>query len=285
MAEDEYEILVVRHGAAPTKRSDVYLNHKLYGEEDGPAPTHYYFWIIRNASRTVLVDTGFSARAAAERHKEVLLAPDRAYELLGVDTAAPHTLIVTHCHYDHLGNINLFPSSQILISAAELQFWKSEVARKHLIAYYAEDEELAALRRAEEEGRVNTFSGTTEVAPGIEIIEVGGHTPGQSMVRVATTEGPVLLASDAVHFHRELDDDMPFTAVTNLPDLYRGLETVRQMLKEGQVTRVLTGHDPHELDGLRRLEGPLGENVAVIGHATARTVAHRTTPNGTEGKP
>lgn len=265
MAEDEYEILVVRHGTAPTKKSDVFLNHKLYGEEDGKAPTDYYFWILRNAARTVLVDTGFSAQSAAERHKRVLLLPARAYELLGVDITAPHTLIITHCHYDHLGNISLFPTSQILISATELQFWKSEVARKHLIAYYVEDEEIDALRRAEEQGRVTTFSGTTQVVPGIDIIEVGGHTPGQSMVRVVTSEGPVLLASDAVHFRRELDDDMPFAAVTNLPDLYRGLETVRQMVEKGQVARVLTGHDPHELEGLRRLEGSLGENVAVIG--------------------
>lgn len=263
MADDEYEIAIVRHGTTPTTRSEVFLNHRLYGEEDAPAPTDYYLWIVRNQARTVLVDTGFSADAARRRGKQVLVSPPTAYERLGVDASAELTVVVSHCHYDHLGNLDLFPAASVVVSAAELDFWTSDIARRFLISFYAEADDLAALRRAHDEGRVQTFSGTRRLAPGIEVIEVGGHTPGQAMVQVATSEGPVLLASDAVHFRRELDDDMPFTAVTDLPGLYRGLDTVRALRDQG--ARVVTGHDPAELDGLRRADGDLAEHVGFIG--------------------
>lgn len=265
ISEAEYEILVVKHGTAPTRRSDVYLNHKLYAEEDGPATTDYYLWVLRNETRTILVDTGFSPRAATQRGRQILVEPGEAYRQLGIDTEEPVTLVVTHCHYDHAGNLSLFPDAQVVLSAAEQDFWSSELSNRFLIGYYVESEDLAALRRAHEEGRVRTFSGTTEVAPGIELIEVGGHTPGQCMVKVSTRDGPVLLTSDAVHFRRELNEDMPFAAVTDLPALYQGLDHVRRMLESGEVVRVVTGHDPQELDDLPRVEGPLREYVGVIG--------------------
>ncbi|GAA4415253.1 N-acyl homoserine lactonase family protein [Georgenia halophila] len=263
MTDGTYEIAVVRHGTAPTTRRDVYLNHHLYGEDDGPSPTDYYLWVVWNEHRTVVVDTGFSEAAAAKRGKQILVAPAEAYTRLGVDTAAPHTLVVTHCHYDHLGNLDLFPAATIVMSQAERDFWFSPVAERFLIGFYAESADLATLRCADSEGRVRTFHGHTEVAPGIDLFEVGGHTPGQAMVLVSTADGPVLLASDAVHFRRELDEDMPFTAVTDLPGLYRGLDLVRAYRDEG--TRVVTGHDPAELDGLRRMDGPLGEHIGFLG--------------------
>lgn len=260
-----YEVAVVRHGTAPTTRREVYLNHHLYGEDDGPAPTDYYLWVVRNDERVVLVDTGFSADAAARRGKTVHLPPASAYEALGVDTSAPHTLVVTHCHYDHIGNLDLFPASSIVMSWREREFWDSPAAGRYLIGYYTEEADLAALRRADVEGRVRTFADRTDVAPGIEVVEVGGHTPGQLVLVVQTAQGRVLLASDAVHFRRELDDDMPFAAVTDLPGLYHGLEVVRRYRDDG--VRVVTGHDPDELDGLRRLDGPLGRHIGFLGRA------------------
>ncbi|MFC7404604.1 N-acyl homoserine lactonase family protein [Georgenia alba] len=262
MADGTYEIAVVRHGTAPTTRREVYLNHHLYGEDDGPNPTDYYLWVIRNEARTVLVDTGFSAAAAARRGKQVLVPPAAAYEALGVDLAAPHQLIVTHCHYDHIGNVDLLPSAQIVISRTERDFWFSPMAQKLLIGYFAEEDELAALRRAEDEGRMRAFVGHAEVAPGIDLLEVGGHTPGQSVVLVETPAGRVLLASDAVHFRREMDEDMPFAAVTDLPGLYKGLDLARDYREDG--VRVITGHDPAELDELRRLDGPFAEHIGLI---------------------
>jgi glyoxylase-like metal-dependent hydrolase (beta-lactamase superfamily II) len=70
------------------------------------------------------------------------------------------------------------------------------------------------------------------------------------MVTVPTSEGVVLLTSDAVHFAEELARDMPFVSITDLPATYLALQTVRELAAAGVVDRVISGHDPGELDDL-----------------------------------
>src|SRR5439155_158637 len=82
---------------------------------------------------------------------------------------------------------------------------------------YREPDRLRELRAA---GRLTLAGRTRQVAPGIELIEVGGHTPGQAIVTVATAGGPVILASDAVHYYEELERDRPFSIVASLADMY-----------------------------------------------------------------
>ena len=59
-AEDRYEVVVVKHGTRATRRSDVFLNHQLYGEPDGPFTVDYHLWILRSGTHTVLAHTGFA---------------------------------------------------------------------------------------------------------------------------------------------------------------------------------------------------------------------------------
>lgn len=263
--DDVYEVIVVRHGTRRTRRSEVFLNYGQYGEPDGPFVVDYYLWVLRNEARTVLVDTGFARGPAEARGRTVLAEPAGVYGDLGVDTDGEHLVVVTHAHYDHIGNVGLFPRSTVAISGAELDFWTSEVASKPLIGLFAEDDEVAALVEAEQEGRVRRLSGSVEVAPGVTVTEVGGHTPGQCMVTVRTTEGVVLLASDTVHFTEELDRDMPFMAVTDLPGLYDGLQTVRDLVDRGAVDQVLTGHDAAVLDRIEPYRADLVGVAGVIG--------------------
>jgi glyoxylase-like metal-dependent hydrolase (beta-lactamase superfamily II) len=262
---DRYEVVVVRHGTRVTRRSEVFLNHAQYGEPDGPFTVDYHLWVVRNATTTVLVDTGFARGPAEARGRTVLVDPADAYRRLGVDTDGRHPLVVTHAHYDHIGNVGLFPRSTVVVSSAEMDFWHSPVAGRRLIAHFTEADEVAVLSRAEEEGRVRRFSGSTEVAPGVVVTEVGGHTPGQCMVTVPTSAGVVLLTSDAVHFTEELERDMPFVSVTDLPATYEALQTVRDMVASGAVDVVLTGHDAGVLDRLEPYSPELAGVAGVVG--------------------
>ncbi|WP_199182652.1 N-acyl homoserine lactonase family protein [Cryobacterium sp. N19] len=262
---ESYEVIVVRHGTRLTKRSDVYLNHQVYDESDGPHRVDYFFWIIRNADRTVIVDTGFSGEAAERRERTVLVSPAAAYAALGIDTNHPHQVVITHAHYDHMGNLGLFPNSPVLMAESEVRFWNSPVSTKRLITHFTDAADVAALGEVRHQNRLSTFTGSTEIAPGIEVIEVGGHTPGQSMVRVTTSEGVVLLTSDALHFWEELERDMPFVSCTDLLGVYSGFQTLRDMLDRGEVDIVVPGHDSTSLDGFAPLTGPLENNAAVIG--------------------
>ncbi|WP_219414220.1 N-acyl homoserine lactonase family protein [Pseudonocardia nigra] len=264
-----YEVIVVRHGTRRARRSEVFLNYAQYGEPDGDFVVDYYLWVLRSQSTTVLVDTGFARGPAEARGRTVLVEPAEAYRSLGVDITRPHPLVVTHAHYDHIGNVGLFPRSPVVVSGAEIDFWTSPMATKALIAHFTESDEVAALARADAEGRLRRFSGSVEVAPGVVVTEVGGHTPGQSMVTVPTSEGVVLLTSDVVHFTEELERDMPFVAVTDLPAMYRGLQSVRDLVAARAVDHVLTGHDAGVLDRLEPYRPDLTGIAGVIGRLPA----------------
>lgn len=261
MASNTWEILVVKHGTRATRRSDVFMNYGFYGEPDGDFTVDYYFWILRNGEQVIHVDTGYSASGAAKRGRSVLIDPLEALGHLGLSASDGHPVVVTHAHYDHIGNIAAFTNSQIYISRKELEFWTGDIATRPLFSHFGDQEEVADIVAAKREGRVRELEGTLEIAPGVELIEAGGHTPGQLMVRVKTESGTVILASDAAHFHEEIERDMLFQSMADLPQSYRALDWIRA---ESNVT-VVTGHDSSELERFDALDGPLAEFASIIG--------------------
>jgi glyoxylase-like metal-dependent hydrolase (beta-lactamase superfamily II) len=199
------------------------------------------------------------------RNRTFLIDPAAAFAALGVDPGTAPQVIVTHAHYDHIGNLDLFPESEIIIARAELDFWLSSFASRTQFKHSIETEELEYLQRAAEEGRVTTFDDDCQVAPGIRVARVGGHTPGQSIVTVDTSEGQVVLASDAIHYYEEYEQDLPFMFVNDVREMYAGFDAIRQLM-DTTASHLVTGHDPSTLDRFTPVTtGPLAGLAATIG--------------------
>jgi glyoxylase-like metal-dependent hydrolase (beta-lactamase superfamily II) len=271
-SNEEYELLIVKYGTRRTIRREVFLNYHLYQAHDGEEPIDmdYFIWIARNAERTVLIDTGYSEATAKRRGWPFTVTVPTALERLGVKDSPDLTVILTHGHYDHIGNVGLFPTAKLLMARAEYEFWSGDYARRQQFHYSIEDEELERLQALNAADRLTLTSGDQEVAPGISIIEIGGHTPGELMVTVRTAAGPVLLTSDAMHYFEENDHDYPFAITADVPGAYDAFDRIRQMIGEGQITHLVSGHDPSTFDRFRPdPDGPLPGLVARIG-GTAR---------------
>lgn len=252
---------MVRHGTHRTRRSNVFLNYPFYGEPDGPFTLDYFLWVLRRGDEVIVVDTGYSSAGAAARGRTVVIDPLEALRRLGIDPASGVPVVVTHAHYDHIGNLPAFTASPVHIARSEMEFWTSELATRLLFSHFGDPREVDELRRIEAEGRLRPFTGSATIAEGVELVEAGGHTPGQAMVVVETSEGRVLIASDAAHFVEELERDMPFASMADVPQAYRVLERIRQT----DAVHVLTGHDAGTLAALEPLGEPLPGLAAVVG--------------------
>ena len=100
-----------------------------------------------------------------------------------------------------------------------------------------------AVAFAREGARVVFTNGEGEIAPGITVHRVGGHTHGMQIVRVWTRDGWLVLASDAVHMYANLEKQNPYPAAYNVFDMLEGAKTAVK-LANGNAAKVIPGHDP-----------------------------------------
>ena len=256
-------MLALRYGTAATSRAHCFLGYERYGEPNARLQMDFFLWVLRGESGTIVIDTGYDPAVAVRRHRGCLVAPLRALELAGVEPADVEHLVLTHLHYDHIGNLGAFPRASIHVHGRELDFWSGPYAARGQFALLVEPAELAAVRAAAATGRVRRIEGDAEIAPGVLALWTGGHTPGQMIVLVRTAGSLVVLASDAIHFYEELDRDRPFAVVSDVREMYAGYDLLRELTALGAV--VVAGHDPAVLERFPRLDGELAEVGVRVG--------------------
>ena len=238
-----YEVHAVRYATLRSSKAELYYRHQSYGEPDAEAEMAYYFWLLRDGEETIVVDCGFDPVAGARRGRTCLTEPVEALRLLGIEPAEVETMLISHLHYDHIGNLGAFTKARFLVPERELAFWTSDVARYHGFWHHVEADEIARVADLDAAGRVDTYGGETEIAPGLNAVEVGGHSPGQQILLVDTASGRLVLTSDAVHLYEELEHARPFGVLADLEEMYLGFETIKQLGAEPGTT-VVPGHDP-----------------------------------------
>jgi glyoxylase-like metal-dependent hydrolase (beta-lactamase superfamily II) len=89
---------------------------------------------------------------------------------------------------------------------------------------------------------VRFHDGDAQLAPGISLHHIGGHTMGLQVVRVATRRGWLVLASDASHFYANMEQGRPFPIVWSVADMVDGYERLRSLAASRE--HIIPGHDP-----------------------------------------
>ena len=115
---DQYEVLAVRYGTRQASAAEVFLNYHAYHEPDRPLQMDYFFWVARNRSRTIIVDTGFSPAAGAARGRTMLMDTVPALQSAGLTPDAITHVVLTHAHYDHIGGLPAFTGTAAGFSSA-----------------------------------------------------------------------------------------------------------------------------------------------------------------------
>jgi len=261
-----YEVYAIRYA-----RHERTARHNFLGgdDHDGPMPLDYFVWLIRGEDRAFVVDTGFDAETARRRSREMTVPVERGLAALGVDPAAVDDVIVTHMHYDHAGNHQLFPRARYHLQDAEMDYCTGRCMRHPTLRHAYDAEDVSQMVRKVFDGRVEFHAGDDEIAAGLSVHHLGGHTRGMQAVRVWTRRGWLVLASDAAHFYANIDEARPFPIVQDVAAMLEGHRTVRKLASADDL--VIPGHDPLVLQRFAPASPDLAGHIARLDADPAKT--------------
>jgi glyoxylase-like metal-dependent hydrolase (beta-lactamase superfamily II) len=236
---DTYEVFAIRYA-----HLDRTARHNFLGgdEHDGPMPLDYYVWAIVNANRTILVDTGFDQKTARDRGRQITRTVADGLRASGISPDRIEHIVISHMHYDHAGNAELFPHARYHLQEEEMCYCTGRCMSNPKVGGVFEAASIAAMVEKVFAARVQFHDGDAEIAPGISLHKVGGHTRGMQIVRVATARGWVVLGSDTAHFYANLEPGRPFPILDSLPAYIEAQRIALRLASSPQ--HFIPGHDP-----------------------------------------
>ena len=235
----QYEVIALKYAWRSARRADLFIGGDPH---DAPATMDYYLWVIRGDGRLVVVDTGFNQDMAQKRGRTLLRTPVQALELVGVDAAQVEQVVITHFHNDHVGAFDSFPKAAFHVQDEEMAFATGRYMRHDRFARPYEPDHVCGMVRMVFGNRVAFHDGDEEIAPGISVHRIGGHTAGLQVVRVHTRRGWVVLASDASHYYEHFETGRGFPLVFHVGDLIEGYGKLKKLATSP--AHVIPGHDP-----------------------------------------
>lgn len=252
-----WQVLALRYGSHERPAQANFL--MPVADAHDAMPIDYFVWLLRGPDgREILVDTGFDPETAARRNRPITRTVAECLRAVGTAPEAIRDVIISHLHYDHAGNLGAFPNATFHIQDREVAFATGRHMCAACIRSTFEVEDVVKLVRAVYADRVCFHDGEGEVAPGVTVHRVGGHTDGMQMVRVATARGPLVLAVDAAHFYANVERQNPFPILFDLGAMVQGWRRARA-LAGGDESLVIPGHDPLVRRRFPAVEGSGGE--------------------------
>jgi len=236
---ERYRIYAVRYATREGRRGEIFLGGDPH---DGPMRMDYFVWAAVGERRTFVIDTGFGATEAARRERTLLRRPAEGLGLVGIDAGGVEEVIITHLHYDHAGTLGDFPAARFHLQDLEMAYATGRhMCSEPLRHAYSVDDTIDMVRLVYG-GRVRFHDRDRELAPGLSLHHVGGHTMGLQVVRVFTERGWVVLASDASHYYANMEETRPFPIVFNVGEMIEAYDTLRRLADSPQ--HIVPGHDP-----------------------------------------
>jgi glyoxylase-like metal-dependent hydrolase (beta-lactamase superfamily II) len=155
---------------------------------------------VNTGDRLVLVDAGTSNSMGPG-----FGAVPRNLEAAGIRPEDVDLVVLTHLHPDHAGGLlkpdgaPLFPAAEIAVAEAEHAFWTNDGVLAQAPAGARPFFEIARRSIAPYAARLRRFAPGAEVSPGLTAVAAPGHTPGHTLVRIASGAEQLLIIADSVH--------------------------------------------------------------------------------------
>ena len=158
-------------------------------------------YLINTGNKLVLIDTGAAGLFGPTLGNLLVNLQASGYKPEQVDE-----IYITHMHADHVGGLmdkaNLaFPNATLRIDKADTDYWLSEANLKAApdSAKGFFQGAMASANPYVAAGKLKTFSGNTELVPGVRAISAYGHTPGHTVYAVESKGEKLMLWGDLMH--------------------------------------------------------------------------------------
>lgn len=215
-------------------------------------------WLVRGDGVNILVDSGMDEAERLFARLKVAGAGGGHQPLIdglaaeGLTPGDIQYVILTHLHFDHAQNLDLFPDACVVVQRDEL-FHAIDPTPTQRIYYFRETvAELLARKRPKQ---LRLVDGDVQLLDGILLLKTPGHTPAMHLPIVTTAKGKVALVSDlGDHYRYWFPDDpratttpMRFMAGALLPSSIRSeserdfTASMRRVLEHADI--VVPAHD------------------------------------------
>ncbi|HLJ61697.1 MAG TPA: N-acyl homoserine lactonase family protein [bacterium] len=240
---DVHEIYAIKYGHHDRRAGENYIGGDPHNVSQ---PLDFYVWAIVGPHGTFVVDTGFDEAMAKKRQRNIVKPVGEGLKAMGIAPDSVKNVIVSHLHYDHTGNYDLFPNARYHLQDMEMAYATGRgMCHAHLRVPFEVEDAVGMVRKVFA-GRVVFHDGADAIVPGIDVHRIGGHSRGLQCVRVNTRRGPVVLASDTSHLYAHLEQGRVFPIAYNVGEVLEGYETLKRLARA--MNRIVPGHDPLVLD-------------------------------------
>lgn len=237
----KYKIYPICLGFREMCEKSVFTYRKDYGT---CVTSAYLVYLIAGNGHYILVDSGAPKPELAVKMTYPRLSDarhlDAELKKLGVSCENIEAVILTHLHWDHCYNLELFPQAQVFVQTRELLHAVNPCAYDRYFYVATPGEGLPGWMTAF--SQLVRLNGEKQLFPGIRVFPTPGHTPGQMSVEVFTEEGPYVIASDLIPFYENYELGIPNGISLSFAEWYESYETLKSMN-----TSILPGHDPKVL--------------------------------------
>jgi len=156
--------------------------------------------VVKHGGKTILCDSGTGGQVQPTAGKMMT-----NMKAAGIDPAKIDTILISHCHPDHIfglmekeTNKPVFPDAEIVISDVEYKFWTDPAVIDRL-----PEARKGLARRIQAVfptwKNIRQVEGEAEVAPGIRFVSAPGHTPGHRAFHLASGAKELMISNDTAY--------------------------------------------------------------------------------------
>lgn len=206
-------------------------------------------FIIRDGDNVVVFDTGHRV-LHYDNGQELNLRGNAAenfkkkFDELGLRFEDVNHVVLSHLHWDHIGNCDLFPNAKIYIQRKEMAF-----AAAPIYQLYYESEYIADLigNYSQRIVYLDGEDGDEQITPNVKLVLLGGHSVGSQVAYITTSRGCVILTGDICNVYENLE----IRSVKEI-DVVQWTKAIKRIKADGDI--ILPQHEPRVCDDYPSIE-------------------------------